>query len=190
MGALVTVMVSPKLADGCAVAKDAVAALVADGWAPPERLPGFESSEHAPAEADHSQDEADQDHPADIDRQSPTGTDSHEGSQKAEYRNHHANGNHGRARTFDLRIPQVIHAPSIAQGTKEARFMAATLTPILAPHLVGAALRREEEEARQAAFEQHIRDICAPAIAWTVAWIKRRPLIHNGRKPTARRKKR
>lgn len=78
MGALVTVMVSPKLADGCDVAKDAVAALVADGWTPPE----------------------------------------------------------------------------------------------------------------EAAFEQHIRDICAPAIAWTVAWIKRRPLIHNGRKPTARRKKR
>ena len=35
MGALVTVMVSPHLADGCAVAKDAVAALVADGWTPP-----------------------------------------------------------------------------------------------------------------------------------------------------------
>lgn len=35
MGALVTVMVSPKLADGCDVAKDAVAALVADGWTPP-----------------------------------------------------------------------------------------------------------------------------------------------------------
>ena len=35
MGALVTVMVSPTLADGCAVAKDAVAALVADGWTPP-----------------------------------------------------------------------------------------------------------------------------------------------------------
>lgn len=32
MGTLVTVMVSPKLADGCDVAKDAVAALVADGW--------------------------------------------------------------------------------------------------------------------------------------------------------------
>lgn len=32
MGALVTVMVSPHLADGCAVAQDAVAALVADGW--------------------------------------------------------------------------------------------------------------------------------------------------------------
>lgn len=36
MGALVTVMVSPHLADGCAVAKDAVAALVADGWKQPE----------------------------------------------------------------------------------------------------------------------------------------------------------
>ena len=36
MGALVTVMVSPTLADGCAVAKDAIAALVADGWTPPE----------------------------------------------------------------------------------------------------------------------------------------------------------
>lgn len=35
MGALVTVMVSPKLADGCAVAQDAVAALVADGWTQP-----------------------------------------------------------------------------------------------------------------------------------------------------------
>lgn len=35
MGALVTVMVSPRLADGCDVAKDAVAALVADGWTPP-----------------------------------------------------------------------------------------------------------------------------------------------------------
>lgn len=39
MGALVTVMVSPHLADGCAVAKDAVAALVADGWTPPAHLP-------------------------------------------------------------------------------------------------------------------------------------------------------
>ena len=37
MGALVTVMVSPKLADGCAVAKDAAAALVADGWTQPEK---------------------------------------------------------------------------------------------------------------------------------------------------------
>lgn len=36
MGALVTVMLSPHLADGCAVAKDAVAALVADGWKQPE----------------------------------------------------------------------------------------------------------------------------------------------------------
>lgn len=36
MGALVTVMVSPKLADGCAVAKDAVTALIADGWTAPE----------------------------------------------------------------------------------------------------------------------------------------------------------
>ena len=35
MGALVTVMVSPHLADGCAVAQDAVTALVADGWTPP-----------------------------------------------------------------------------------------------------------------------------------------------------------
>lgn len=35
MGVLVTVMVSPKLADGCAVTKDAVGALVADGWMPP-----------------------------------------------------------------------------------------------------------------------------------------------------------
>jgi hypothetical protein len=38
MGALVTVMVSPHLADGCAVAKDAVAALVADGWTPPAKF--------------------------------------------------------------------------------------------------------------------------------------------------------
>lgn len=35
MGALVTVMVSPQLADGCAVTQDAAAALVADGWTPP-----------------------------------------------------------------------------------------------------------------------------------------------------------
>ena len=35
MGALVTVMVSPTLKEGCAVAKDAVAALVAEGWTPP-----------------------------------------------------------------------------------------------------------------------------------------------------------
>ena len=40
MGALVTVMVSPTLADGCTVTKDAVAALVADGWtAPAEVIP-------------------------------------------------------------------------------------------------------------------------------------------------------
>lgn len=109
MGALVTVMVSPHLADGCAVAKDAAAALVADGWRPP---------------------------------------------------------------------------------AEEVFRPAGSLTPIIAPHLVKAAQRREEEEARQAAFEQHTRDICAPAIAWTVAWMKRRPLIHNGRKPTARRRKR
>lgn len=32
MGALVTVMVSPHLADGCAVGEEAAAALVADGW--------------------------------------------------------------------------------------------------------------------------------------------------------------
>lgn len=35
-GALDTVMVAAHLADGCAVAKDAVAALVADGWRPPQ----------------------------------------------------------------------------------------------------------------------------------------------------------
>lgn len=38
MGALVTVMVSQHLADGCAVAKDAVAALVEDGWTPPKTV--------------------------------------------------------------------------------------------------------------------------------------------------------
>lgn len=32
MGALVTVMVSPQLADGCAVTDEAAAALVASGW--------------------------------------------------------------------------------------------------------------------------------------------------------------
>lgn len=35
MGALVTVMVSPRLADGCDVAMDAAAALIADGWTAP-----------------------------------------------------------------------------------------------------------------------------------------------------------
>ena len=46
MGALVTVMVSPHLADGCAVAKDAAAALIADGWTPPVDFP---STPAAPA---------------------------------------------------------------------------------------------------------------------------------------------
>ncbi|GAA3289190.1 hypothetical protein ACFFON_15385 [Arthrobacter citreus] len=35
MGALVTVMVSPHLTDGCAVAKDAAAWLIANGWTEP-----------------------------------------------------------------------------------------------------------------------------------------------------------
>lgn len=35
MGALVTVMVSPHLADGCDVTDDAAAALVAGGWTAP-----------------------------------------------------------------------------------------------------------------------------------------------------------
>ena len=35
MGALVTVMVSPQLKDGCDVTRDAAAALIAGGWTPP-----------------------------------------------------------------------------------------------------------------------------------------------------------
>ena len=115
MGALVTVMVSPQLADGCAVAKDAVAALVADGWTQPEGLPRLESSEHPAAETDHSQDEADQDHPADIDRQSPAGTDSQERDHDAYKRNQQASSDKPRARTVGLGFPHVIHGLSISQ---------------------------------------------------------------------------
>lgn len=39
MGAIVTVMVSPQLADGCDVTDEAAAALVADGWTPPPKPP-------------------------------------------------------------------------------------------------------------------------------------------------------
>lgn len=115
MGALVTVMVSPKLADGCAVAKDAVAALVADGWTPPERLPGFESGEHPAAEADHGKHEANQDRPADVNGGRPAGVDSQESDRDTDKRNQQASSDKSRARTVGLGFPHVIHGLSIAQ---------------------------------------------------------------------------
>lgn len=39
MGALVTVMVSPRLRDGCDVVPDAAATLIASGWTPPDTEP-------------------------------------------------------------------------------------------------------------------------------------------------------
>ncbi len=115
MGALVTVMVSPHLADGCTVAKDAAAALVADGWRKPERLPGFESGEHPTAEPNHGQHEADQDRPADEHAQGPAGVDSQEGDDDTDKSNQKACGDESRARTVGLSFPHVIHGPSIAQ---------------------------------------------------------------------------
>lgn len=45
MGALVTVMVPPHLTDGCAVARDAATALVANGWTAPEERKSLQGTE-------------------------------------------------------------------------------------------------------------------------------------------------
>lgn len=116
MGALVTVMVSPHLTDGCAVAKDAVAALVADGWTPPERLPGFEDPQCPAAQADHEQHEAGQNHAAGNGAHRAIGTDRQERDRDAGNHDQQTSSDETPAPAPGRGLPHVIHGPSLTQG--------------------------------------------------------------------------
>ncbi|MET4059969.1 hypothetical protein ABIB35_001514 [Arthrobacter sp. UYP6] len=115
MGQLVTVMVSSHLVDGCDVAKDAMAALVAGGWTPPERLPGFEDPERPTAEAGHEQHETDQNHAASKGAHRVAGADSQNRTPGASKHHQQTGSDEAPATAVGSRCPQVIHGPSLAQ---------------------------------------------------------------------------
>lgn len=115
MGQLVTLMESPHLADGCDVAKEAAAALVAGGWKPPKRLPGFEDPECPTTQADHEQYETDQNHAAGKGAHRVAGADSQEHDPGAGKHDQQTGSDEAPATAVGSRCPQVIHGPSLAQ---------------------------------------------------------------------------